>query len=77
MVQGHIPDRPTWGEDLNIQKYIKDVSLGEKEEKTKEEKSISNFSVSLPWANEANRKLYCMARWAFTHVVHLGKGNTG
>ena len=28
VVQGHIPDRPTWGEDLNIQKYIKDVSLG-------------------------------------------------
>ena len=75
VVQGHIPDRPTWEEDLNIQKYIKDVSLGEKrgeDEGGGEYKQLQCFFTVD--ANEPKVILYDDGR---THVVHLGKGNTG
>jgi len=55
VVQGQIPDRPTWGEDFDIHKYVKDVRLGEKGGGGEEEEGISNCSVSSPWTR-TNRK---------------------
>ena len=74
VVQGHIPDRPTWGEDFDIQKYVKDVRLGEKggEGGEEEYKQLQCFFVVD--ANEPKVVLYDDGR---THVVHLGGGNTG
>ena len=55
VVQGQIPDRPTWGEDFDIHKYVKDVRLGEKGRRRRRRRAISNCSVSLPWTR-TNRK---------------------
>ena len=75
VVQGQIPDRPTWGEDFDIHKYVKDVRLGEKGGGGEEEEGYKQlqcfFTVD---ANEPKVVLYDDGR---THVVHLGVGNTG
>ena len=73
VVQGQIPDRPTWGEDFDIHKYVKDVRLGEKggEEEEGYKQLQCFFTVD---ANEPKVVLYDDGR---THVVHLGVGNTG
>ena len=70
-VQGHIPDRPTWGGDFSIAKYVKASKLAEHDaEDGKYVKQQCFFTVFL---EEPKLLLYDERR---THEVHLGGGGT-
>jgi hypothetical protein len=79
VVQGHIPDRPTWGEDFNIQRYVKQSRLLSTSSSSHEEEGGSEEAIFkqlqcffTAFVDEPKLVLYDNGR---THIIELGGGN--